>query len=89
MTYPYGEFARNVAVTGFLGDEERHLEVQPDIWYDVALVRQLIRDPRQARLRYDLAPEAVDRLRLYVHRTERGAPAWSIPEIHVYEPSGG
>ena len=89
MTYPYGEFARNVAVTGFLGDEERHLEVQPDIWYDVAFVRQLIRDPRQARLRYDLAPEAVDRLRLYVHRTERGAPAWSIPEIHVYEPSGG
>ncbi|PYQ07629.1 MAG: hypothetical protein DMF83_08930 [Acidobacteria bacterium] len=89
MTYPYGEFARNMAVTGFLGDEERHLEVQPDIWYDVALVRQLIRDPRQARLRYDLAPEAVDRLRLYVHRTERGAPAWSIPEIHVYEPSGG
>ena len=36
----------------------------------------------------DLEPMEVDRLRLFIHRTEDGAPGWSIPEIHLFEPMG-
>jgi len=82
---PYGEFARNLEISGYLGRESWPMGPRPDMWYEVALLRQLIRDPAKARLRYDLQPALVDRLRLTITRTDEGAPAWSIPEIHVYE----
>jgi hypothetical protein len=85
MAAPYEEFARNLEIIGFLGAQYWHLNQRPDIWYEVALVRQLIKDPRQARLRYDLQPKVVDRLRLQIGETELGTVAWSIPEIHIYE----
>jgi hypothetical protein len=85
MAAPYEEFARNLEIIGFLGAQYWHLNQRPDIWYEVALVRQLIKDPRQARLRYDLQPRVVDRLRLQIGETELGTVAWSIPEIHIYE----
>ena len=62
---------------------------------DASAPRRLVRDrsrpsarPRPApgaRLRYDLEPAAVDRLRLQVASTEEGTIAWSIVEIHLYE----
>jgi len=85
MAAPYGEFAHNLEITGFLGTQRLPLQRRPDIWYEVALVRQLVRDPIRARLRYDLDPATVDRLRLEIAWTEEGTIAWSIPEIHVYE----
>lgn len=85
MAAPYGEFARSLEIVGFFGGQYWHLSQRPDLWYEVALVRQLIKDPRQARLRYDLQPKVVDRLRLQIGETELGTGAWSIPEIHIYE----
>jgi hypothetical protein len=85
MAAPYGEFARNLEIIGFAGAESRPLRQRADVWYEVALVRQLVRDPKRARLRYDLEPATVDRLRLQIASTEEGTIAWSIPEIHVYE----
>ena len=48
-------------------------------------VQQIVRDPSKARLRYDMEPTTVELLRIFIADTEEGAPAWSIPEIHVYE----
>jgi hypothetical protein len=63
------------------------------VWHTVELVRRLIDEPGGARLRYDLEPMEVDRIRLFIHVKEAGAPGWSIPEIHVFEstqpPPGG
>jgi hypothetical protein len=85
MTFPYGEFARNLTINGHRGDRFYRVKQIEDIWYKVALVRQLVEDPKRARLRYDLEPMTVDRLRLFIRRTEEGTIGWSIPEIHVYE----
>jgi hypothetical protein len=85
MATPYGEFARNLEIIGFLGAQSSKVDQRPDIWYEVALVRQLVKEPMRARLRYDLQPEVVDRLRLQIAETEQGTGAWSIPEIHIYE----
>jgi hypothetical protein len=91
MAFPYGEFARNLEVTGYRGAESWPMGPLPDPWYEVQLLRRLVHDPVGARLRYDLSPAAVDRLRLAIARTDEGAGPWSVPEIHVFEtaaPSG-
>ena len=56
-----------------------------DLPYKAELMRQLVERPTEARLRYDLEPMSMERLRLFIHRTEEGTIGWSIPEIHVYE----
>ncbi len=93
MAFPHDEFARNLEVNGFRGERFSRLNQIEDIWHTVELVRRLIDEPRGARLRYDLEPEEVDRIRLFIQVKEEGAPGWSIPEIHVYEstqpPPGG
>jgi hypothetical protein len=85
MVYPYGEFPRHLVVNGYRGGSARLIEQLEDVWYKVALVRQLIEDPAKARFRIDLVPEVVDRLRLFTQVTEEGGEPWSIAEIHVYE----
>jgi hypothetical protein len=85
MVYPYGEFPRDLEVNGHLDQHVRRMEIAEDVWYTVALVRQLVDDPAKARFRVDLAPEAVDRLRLFIGKTEGGAEPWSIAELHLYE----
>jgi hypothetical protein len=85
MAFPWGEFPRNLEVNGYLAGKGFRIEQRPDPAYDLALARQLVADPAQARLRYDLEPAEVDRLRLFIHRTEEATLAWSIAEIHVYE----
>jgi len=82
--FPYGEFARELTITGHLGAEAWRLGPRPDPWYTARLVRQLAEDPAHARLRYDLDARTVDRLRL-VAGGYRGGLAWSVPEIHVFE----
>jgi hypothetical protein len=85
MVYPYGEFPRHLEVNGRLGQHVGRLELVEDVWYKVALVRQLIADPSLARFRIDLEPDTVDGLRLFIRRTEGGAEPWSIAEIRLYE----
>jgi hypothetical protein len=85
MAFPYGEFVRNLGVNGYRGERGWRMEQLEDVWYTVALVRQLIEDPSRARLRYDLLPIDATRIRLFIRRTEPGIRGWSIPEIHVYE----
>jgi hypothetical protein len=82
--FPYGEFARELEITGHLGAEAFRVGPRADPWYTPVLVRQLAEDPERARLRYDLDARTVDRLRL-VAGGYRGGLAWSVPEIHVYE----
>lgn len=89
MAFPYGEFARHLEIEGLRDAAVSSLTREADIWYELKLIRQLIEDPSKARLRYDLEPVMVDRLRLFIGRTEEGALAWSIPEIHVYESANG
>ena len=86
MTFPYGEFARNLAMNGYVGRRGHRMQQIEDVAYQVQLVRQLVADPTKARLRYDLEPLTIDRLRLFIQRTEGGTIAWSIPEIYIYEP---
>ncbi len=88
MAFPWGEFPRNLEVNGYLGRHGFRVEQRPDTAYELALARQLVADPAKARLRYDLEPAEVDRLRLFIHRTEEATLAWSIAEIHVYEADG-
>jgi hypothetical protein len=88
ITFPYDEFARNLEINGFQGPRFERIRQIEDPWYVVELVKRLVEDPRGARLRYDLEPMEVDRLRLFIHQTEDGAPGWSIPEIHLFEPMG-
>ena len=85
MAFPYDEFARHLEVNGFRGQRFWRMRQIDDPWYLVALFRQLVDDPRGARLRYDLEPMEVDRLRMFIHHTEDGVYGWSIPEIHIYE----
>lgn len=85
MAFPYGAFARNLRFNGFRGHEMFPIHEREDVWYTVSLVRQLVRDPSQARLRYELEPTSVDRMRLFISRTEEATVGWSIPELHVYE----
>jgi hypothetical protein len=85
MTFPYDEFARNLEVNGFRGQRFWRLRRIEDVGYTAELVHRLVDDPVGARLRYDLEPMEVDRMRLFIHETEDGVPGWSIPEIHVYE----
>jgi hypothetical protein len=85
MAYPYGEFGRNLEIIGRRDAEDWPMGPLADIGYDVRLLRQLVSDPQAARLRYDLRPATVDRLRLLISRTDEGAAPWSIPEIHVFE----
>jgi hypothetical protein len=85
MSYPYGEFARYVEIVGGRDAETWAMGPQRDLGYDIGLLRQLVQDPLRARLRYDLRPATVDRLRLTLTRTDDGASPWSLPEIHVYE----
>jgi hypothetical protein len=85
MAFPYGEFPRNLEMNGYRGQRAHRVERIDDIVYTIGLVQQLIRDPTKARLRYDLEPMEMDRLRLFIHRTEEGTIDWAIPEIHVYE----
>ncbi len=85
MSYPYEEFARNLEFIGRRGEERFKISRVDDVWYKVGLIRQLVEDPKKARLRYDLEPSTVDTLRLYIARTEAGSQAWSVPEIHIYE----
>ena len=84
MAFPWSEFPRNVEVNGFLGDRGFRLEQIEDVWHKVALVRQLVADPNGARLRIDLVPETVDRIRLFVSRAEPRERRWSIPELYIY-----
>jgi hypothetical protein len=88
MSHPYGEFARYLEVVGGRDAETWPMGPQRDLGYDVRLLRQLVADPGRARLRYDLQPAMVDRLRLRLTRTDEGASPWSLPEIHVYETGG-
>ena len=84
MAFPWEEFARNLELIGF---RDRRMSVVPqieDVWYKVALARQLVEDPTSARLRYDLEPMTVDSIRLRIAQTDPGAQPWSVPEIHVY-----
>lgn len=85
MAFPYGEFARNLTVNGYVGRRAHRIGQVEDIAYQANLVRQLVADPTKARLRYDLEPMTVERLRMFIQRTEEGTIGWSIPEIHVYE----
>ena len=85
MSFPYGEFPRHLEINAYLAGEGRRLEQRDDVWGRVALIRRLVEDPTGARLRFDVEPGEADRLRLFVDRTERGNPPWSISEIHVYE----
>jgi hypothetical protein len=85
MAFPHDEFARNLEVNGFRGERFWRLNQIEDVWHKVELVRRLIDEPRGARVQYDLEPMEVDRIRLFIHVKEEGAPGWSIPEIHVYE----
>jgi len=87
MAHPYGEFARDLEITGRRGSETWRMGPLPDTGYEIRLLRQLIADPVGARLRYSLRPAEVDGLRLSIARTEDGAPPWSIREIHVYAPA--
>jgi hypothetical protein len=88
MAFPWGEFPRNLEMNGYREGHGFRIEQLPDPAYDLALARQLIADPSRARLRYDLEPAQVDRLRLFIHRTEEATIAWSIAEIHVFEAEG-
>ena len=88
MGFPWGEFARNLEFNGYREGHGFRIEQRPDPAYDLALARQLVADPARARLRYDLAPEPVERLRLFIQRTEEATIAWSIAEIHVFEADG-
>lgn len=85
MAFPWGEFPRNLEVNGYLGGKGFRVRQQPDPAYDLALARQLVADPSRARLRYDLEPAEMERLRLFIHRTEEATLPWSIAEIHVFE----
>jgi hypothetical protein len=85
MAFPYGEFPRNLEMNGYQGERGYRVSRVEDVEYTVELVRQLIRDPSKARLRYDLEPMVMDRLRLFIQRTEEGTIDWSVPEIHIYE----
>ena len=85
MSFPYEEFARNLEFNGYRDTDMRRVQQVEDIWYKVGLIRQLIEDPFKARLRYDLEPPTVERLRLFIHQTEPGSQPWSVSEIHVYE----
>jgi hypothetical protein len=89
MVYPYGEFPRHLEVNGYSGLAGRRMEQLEDVWYKVALVRQLVHAPAEARFRIDLEPATVDRLRMFIHVTEEGGEPWSIAEIHVYELADG
>lgn len=84
MAFPYDEFARHLEVNGHFGPRSWKVKQIEDVWYKVGLIRQIVEDPKGARLRYDLEPTVVDRIRL-LHRNEPGVARWSIPEIHVYE----
>ncbi len=88
MAFPWGEFARNLEFNGYFEGHGFRIEQRPDPAYDLALARQLVADPGRARLRYDLAPEPVERLRLFIQRTEEATIPWSIAEIHVFEAEG-
>jgi hypothetical protein len=85
MAFPYGEFPRHLEMNGYLGERGHRVVKIEDVGYTIELVRQLVRDPAKARLRYDLEPMTMDRLRLFIHRTEEATIDWAIPEIHVYE----
>lgn len=85
VAYPYSEFARSLEIVGFDGPEGRLMGPRDDVWHLVSLVRQLVRDPSEARLRYDLEPALVDRLRLELLDPEENVPSWSLPEIHLFE----
>ena len=85
VAFPYGEFARNLEMNGYRGQRGYRVTQIEDLPYKAELMRQLVERPTEARLRYDLEPMPMERLRLFIHRTERGTIGWSIPEIHVYE----
>lgn len=85
MASPYGEFPRNLEMNGYVGQRGFRLEQREDVAYTVELVRTLVSRPTEARLRYDLAPRTMDRLRLFIHRKEEATIDWSIAEIHVFE----
>ena len=84
MVFPFGEFARNLEFNGFRGQRAFRFEQIEDLDYKVRLIDRLIEDPNGASLRYDLVPMPVDRMRLFIHRTEQATIGWSIPEIRVY-----
>ncbi len=85
MAFPYGEFARNLEMNGYRGLRGQRVTQIEDLTYKAQLLRQLVEEPTEARLRYDLEPMPMERLRLFINRTEQGTIGWSIPEIHVYE----
>jgi hypothetical protein len=85
MAFPYGEFARHFEVSAARGEETWPVRSHSDPWYSVELVRQLVADPVQARLRYDLSTGPAERVRLAIVDVEEDAEPWTIPEIHVFE----
>lgn len=85
MAFPWGEFPRNLELNGYREGKGFRVTQQPDPAYDLALARQLVADPSRARLRYDLEGAEMERLRLFIHRTEEATLPWSIAEIHVFE----
>ena len=85
MSFPWGEFPRHLEVNGFQGPRAHRFAQLDDIGHKVALVRQLVEDPSKARMRFDLQPMTVDRIRLFIQVTEEGSQPWSMSEIRVYE----
>jgi hypothetical protein len=85
LVYPRAELGRNVRINGFRGSRFWRLHRVDDYTDTVDLVRRLVESPSGARLRFDLEPREVDRIRLFLHATPSGIPGWSIPEIYVFE----
>jgi hypothetical protein len=84
--FPYERFAQDLEVSGRRADGIwGPLQVREDVWYDVALVRQLVRDPARARLRLDLGGDGIDRLMLRIKSAPPAGMPWSIPEVHLFE----
>ena len=85
MAFPYGEFARNLEMNGYRGRRGYRVAQIEDLTHKAELFQQLVEEPTKAKLRYDLKEMSMERLRLFINRTEEGTIGWSIPEIHVYE----
>jgi hypothetical protein len=85
MSFPWGEFPRHLEMNGYRGTRGHRVTQVEDLAHKLKLIEQLIDDPTKARLRYDFEPMTVDRLRLFINRTEDAVIDWSIAEIHVYE----
>lgn len=85
LAYPYLELPRRLSINGFRGERFWRFRRLDDTADTLSLVEDLINEPSRARLRYDLEPMEVDRMRLFIESEPPSVPAWSVPEIHVFE----